>query len=57
MFVLAVVHTVPFLYQPRKEDGWVELKFWFHDDFMNANGCMALGALTWLVFASWAPLR
>lgn len=57
MFVLSVVHTVPFLYQPRKEGGWIELKFWFHDDFMNANGCMALGALAWLVFASWAPLR
>ncbi|KAK6462853.1 ferric reductase transmembrane component 7 [Scheffersomyces coipomensis] len=56
-FVLSVIHTIPFIYQPLVEGGTSNLRYQFTTDFQFYSGIPPLIILGWLVIASKAWFR
>ncbi|SNX81700.1 related to Ferric reductase transmembrane component 1 precursor [Melanopsichium pennsylvanicum] len=53
----AVVHTVPFLWQPIHDGGLSNLKAWYYYDKVWWTGTVALAMLAWLVASSFGYFR
>ncbi|KAK6199607.1 ferric reductase transmembrane component 7 [Scheffersomyces amazonensis] len=56
-FVLALIHTIPFIYQPLAEGGAKNLSYEFRTDFAFYSGIPPLIILGWLCIASKAYFR
>ena len=53
----AIVHTVPFVYQPVHDGGWSNFKEWFYYDKVWWTGTVALAVFLWLVVSSFGWFR
>ncbi|SPO20052.1 related to Ferric reductase transmembrane component 1 precursor [Ustilago trichophora] len=53
----AIVHTVPFLWQPVHDGGFSNLKAWYYYDKVWWTGTVALALLAWLVVSSFGYFR
>ncbi|SJX60428.1 related to Ferric reductase transmembrane component 1 precursor [Sporisorium reilianum f. sp. reilianum] len=57
ILLFAVVHTVPFLWQPVHDGGFSNLKAWYYYDKVWWTGTVALALLAWLVVSSFGYFR
>lgn len=53
----AIVHTVPFLWQPVHDGGFSNLRAWYYYDPVWWTGTVALALLAWLVLSSFGWFR
>lgn len=57
ILLLAVIHTVPFLWQPVHDGGFANLRAWYYYDKVWWTGTVALALLAWLVASSFGVFR